>query len=105
MKKIILLILGPKWLPFIGNIITVARKLKIIGYHHLVWDDMVKTYGPIVGLRLGKRKLVLISDKDLIKEVSTRDEFQGRPDGFYWRLRAQGGRLGWYFLIYLRCQK
>ncbi|XP_077291982.1 methyl farnesoate epoxidase-like [Arctopsyche grandis] len=88
---------GPNWLPFVGNITTIAKKLKITGYHHLVWDDMIKTYGPIVGLKLGKRKVVLISDTDLIKEVSIRDEFQGRPDGFYWRLRAQGGRLGIVF--------
>lgn len=55
---------------------------------------MVKQYGPITGLKLGKVKLVVVSSKELIKEVSVRSEFEGRPDGYFWRLRSQGERFG-----------
>jgi len=85
---------GPQWWPIVGNIPLVRKKFMSTGYQYMVWDELINDYGPIVGLKLGKQKVVLISGNDLIREVSSREEFEGRPDGFYWRKRAQGGRLG-----------
>lgn len=87
-------IAGPNWWPFIGNFPEVYKEISKIGFHHLVWCDMIKRYGSITGLKLGKVKLVIVSGKELIKEVSVRSEFEGRPDGYFWRLRSKGDRFG-----------
>lgn len=47
-----------------------------------------------MGLRLGRNLVVTVSGVDAVKEVLTRDEFDGRPDGFFFRLRTFGKRLG-----------
>ncbi|XP_054289481.1 methyl farnesoate epoxidase-like [Macrosteles quadrilineatus] len=54
-------------------------------------------YGPLVGLRLGRDCIVLVSGYPLVKETLQREEFEGRPDGFLFRLRAFGKRLGIVF--------
>lgn len=54
----------------------------------------MKGYGPILGLKLGSQKVVVISTHDLVKKVLLQDEFNGRPDGFFFRVRAFGKRKG-----------
>lgn len=51
-------------------------------------------YGPIVGVRMGRDAIIIVSGYPLVKEVLSREEFEGRPDGFLFRLRAFGKRLG-----------
>lgn len=38
--------------------------------------------------------MVTVSGAAAVREVLTRDEFDGRPDGFFFRLRTFGKRLG-----------
>ncbi|XP_018325317.1 methyl farnesoate epoxidase-like [Agrilus planipennis] len=85
---------GPKWLPFVGNFPTFQIEKRKFGFCHLVLADFAKTYGEITGLRLGNMLLVSVSGSAAVKEVLTRDEFDGRPDGFLFRLRTFGERLG-----------
>lgn len=51
-------------------------------------------YGPVLGLKLGNQKLVVISTHDLVKQVLLQNEFNGRPDGFFFRVRSFGKRKG-----------
>lgn len=91
---------GPPWLPFIGNYLLLHRKKSELGYYHIVWDSLARTYGPIVGLRLGKDRIVIVSGKDAVSEVLTRDDFDGRPDGFFFKMRTFGQRLGKFFFTH-----
>lgn len=87
-------ILGPKWLPICGNFTQYKKKLKLLGYHHLVWQELSEVYGDIVGLKMGRNLVVTVFGAEGVKEVLTREDFDGRPDGYFFRLRTFGKRLG-----------
>ncbi|KAF5297438.1 hypothetical protein FQR65_LT01369 [Abscondita terminalis] len=88
---------GPKWLPFVGNYRHFKSILNKVGYHHLVWAELARIYGPVVCMKLGRILVVTVTGVDAVKEVLTRDEFDGRPDGFFFRMRTFGKRLGIVF--------
>lgn len=88
---------GPSWLPVIGNLNIYKKLLGSLGFHHLVWCELSKKYGNVVGLKLGRNIVVCVLGPDAIKEVMTREEFDGRPDGYLFRLRTFGKRLGIVF--------
>lgn len=71
--------------------------LKTLNYHYLVWETLTHYYGNIVGLRLGRDRIIIVSGRSAIREVLTREEFDGRPDGFLFRLRTFRKRLGIVF--------
>lgn len=86
--------IGPPWLPIVGNLLEFRRKLSFIGYHHLVWKEFSEEYGKVVGLKMGRNLVVAVFGAEAVKEILTREEFDGRPDGFFFRLRTFGKRLG-----------
>lgn len=88
---------GPKWLPLIGNLLLVLQLLKIYKFYYLVWNFLAQKYGPVVGLKLGANKLIIVSGKDLIKDFYSCEAFDGRPDGFFFRMRSFDKRLGIVF--------
>ncbi|KAG7189775.1 hypothetical protein KM043_017438 [Ampulex compressa] len=88
---------GPRWLPLIGCYPIFQRLRSKHGYVHLALQKLTQRYGPILGLKLGIQKLVVISSYDLVKKVLLQEEFNGRPDGFFFRLRALGKRRGVLF--------
>ncbi|XP_014242400.1 methyl farnesoate epoxidase-like isoform X2 [Cimex lectularius] len=55
-------------------------------------------YGPITGIRLGRDRLVIATDNKTVREILTRDEFDARPDGFFFRMRSFGQRFGIVFV-------
>ncbi|KAM3966329.1 cytochrome P450 [Aphomia sociella] len=87
----------PWALPIIGNLLLVWLKLKKYKYHYLVWQSWSRVYGNVVGLRLGLINIVVVSGNEMIKEVSTRKELSGRPDGFLYKMRSFGKKLGIVF--------
>ncbi|KMQ94445.1 putative cytochrome p450 305a1-like protein [Lasius niger] len=54
-------------------------------------------YGPILGLKLGNQKVVVISTYDLVKKALLCEDLNGRPDGFFFRVRSFGKRKGLLF--------
>nr|CAH7744053.1 unnamed protein product [Callosobruchus chinensis] len=88
---------GPSFLPVVGNYLLYRSMHKKLGYHHLVWTYLDKKYGDVVGMKLGRNYVVAASGPEAIKEVLTREDFDGRPDGFFFRLRTFGKRLGIVF--------
>ncbi|XP_060802447.1 farnesoate epoxidase isoform X2 [Amyelois transitella] len=88
---------GPLALPLIGNLLSVWLGLKKYKYHHKLWQSWSQTYGNILGLRLGSINVVVVSGKDMIKEISSREVFEGRPDGFLYTMRSFGKKLGIVF--------
>lgn len=88
---------GPRWLPFVGCFPLFYRLRSKHGYVHLAANELTEKYGPVLGIKLGKQRIVIVSSYELIKDVLTREEFNGRPDGFFFRLRALGERRGVLF--------
>ena len=85
---------GPIWLPVVGSYLWFRREKARVGYHHLVWSSLSAQYGPVAGVKLGRDSIVIVSGYEAAKEVLLRDDFDGRPDGFFFRLRTFGKRLG-----------
>ncbi|XP_022915813.2 methyl farnesoate epoxidase-like [Onthophagus taurus] len=88
---------GPKWLPFIGNIYLFLRLKKQLKFNHLVWQKLSEKFGSIVGLKMGRDLVVGVSGVEAIEEIMIREEFSGRPDGLFFRMRTFGQRLGLVF--------
>ena len=95
--KLLVFVLGPTPLPLVGNLLSVAFSLRSRIPHHTLWRRWARLYGNVLGLRLGLINVVIVSGKELIKEVSTREVFDGRPDGFFFMMRSFGKKLGKYF--------
>lgn len=89
-----MLLTGPKWLPLVGNFPYFRKRLSILGYHHLVWAELTEIFGNVVGLKMGRNLVCTVSGSEAINEVLTRSEFDGRPDGYFFRMRTFGKRLG-----------
>lgn len=71
---------------------SLARQL---GGMHVAAQELSKRYkSDVIGLKLGKEKVVIVMNYDLVKEVLTRDDFNNRPDNFFMRLRCMGTRKG-----------
>lgn len=60
----------------------------------MVWDEFASKYGPLVGLRMGLDRAVIVSGGEAVKHVYSRDDCDGRPEGFYFRMRTFGEKLG-----------
>lgn len=88
---------GPRWLPIIGVLPLVQKLHSIYKFYHLIWYHLYQTYGPVVGLRIGSERLIIVSGRKAIKEFYANDAFNGRPDGFFYRIRSFGKRLGVVF--------
>lgn len=78
----------------VGSFLVFYRILREVHFTHLAWQRLREQYGPLVGLRLGKDRIVLVSGYPLVKEILSKEECEGRSDGFLFRLRAFGKRLG-----------
>uniref|UniRef100_A0A1B6CZU1 Cytochrome P450 n=1 Tax=Clastoptera arizonana TaxID=38151 RepID=A0A1B6CZU1_9HEMI len=88
---------GPSWLPIIGNYFLFKSLKDKHRLTILVWEKLKEYYGPLLGVRLGKDRIVIVSGKELVRELLTKEELEGRPDGFIFRLRAFGEKLGVVF--------
>lgn len=55
----------------------------------------------MIGLKLGRELVVVAFTYPIVKEIHTRDEFDGRPDNFFLRLRTMGTRSVIYDFISL----
>jgi hypothetical protein len=98
--------LGPKWIPFVGNTYQLAKLSSIKNGQYLAFEELRQRYNSdIIGLKLGREYVVIVFGNDLLSETLHRDEFQGRPDNFFMRLRTMGKRRGKYLISYhIKCQ-
>ncbi|BET00584.1 cytochrome P450 [Nesidiocoris tenuis] len=89
---------GPDWVPVVGNLLLFIRLRRHLGFTHLVWQRLAAQFGPVVGLRLGRDRIVVVSGLRAVRDALSRPEFDARPDGFFFRLRSFGKRLGLVFV-------
>ncbi len=64
---------GPRGLPLLGNAHQLARASRI----HLTSEGWARRYGPIARVKVGRRRIIGISDSDAINEI-----LRDRPEGF-----------------------
>ncbi|XP_071445902.1 methyl farnesoate epoxidase isoform X2 [Hetaerina americana] len=85
---------GPLQFPLVGNSPIFRKLCKKLGHQYRAFAHLAKEYGPVVGLRLGRHFVVVVSGVEALRQVLGREEFEGRPDTFFMRLRSMGTRRG-----------
>ncbi|XP_063217519.1 methyl farnesoate epoxidase-like [Bacillus rossius redtenbacheri] len=83
---------GPASLPLVGSFFSVP--LRSI---HVAMESLRRRHGPVVGVMFGPRPVVLVAGAAAVREVLRRDEFQARPELFFFKARGFGKRLGVVF--------
>jgi hypothetical protein len=86
--------LGPPWIPVLGSALYVHRLRKQTGYLYRATAELARCYGPVVGLRVGKDRQVVLCGYEAIKDMLSRDDFDGRPQGPFYETRTWGKRRG-----------
>jgi methyl farnesoate epoxidase/farnesoate epoxidase len=59
-----------------------------------VWAHLAKKYGPVFSIKFGQMETVVVSGYDLVKQVLCHDDFDARPDKYFFRFRAFYQKLG-----------
>ncbi|XP_058828153.1 probable cytochrome P450 305a1 [Topomyia yanbarensis] len=86
---------GPPWVPLVGNVFLVQKLGRKFGGQHGVFEYLSKKHHTkLVGMRLGREKVVAVLGYSLVKEALTNDNLCGRPDNFFTRMRTSGKRMG-----------
>ncbi|XP_031618139.1 methyl farnesoate epoxidase-like [Contarinia nasturtii] len=88
---------GPQWLPIVGNIFVIHKLRSVYGFFHLIWHHFYEKYGPVMGIRIGRTFFVIMSGRDAIRDAYNTDAMNGRPNGFFYRIRTFNKRLGVVF--------
>lgn len=86
---------GPRWLPVLGNLLDLKRLVRKLGSQHAAFESLCQEYGSsVLGLRLGSDLVIVASGYEAVSQVLTSDDWLGRPDNFFMRLRTMGTRKG-----------
>ncbi|XP_018572226.1 probable cytochrome P450 303a1 [Anoplophora glabripennis] len=85
---------GPKWRPLVGCALETNRLKKKTKSFILATAELSAKYGPVLGLKVGKHKLVVVYGPHAVKEFLTSDDLAGRPFGEFYELRTWGKRRG-----------
>jgi hypothetical protein len=89
------LALGPPWLPILGSSLYFKRLCREKRYLHLAFDHLSQKYdSPVIGLKLGNEPTVAVLTHEVVQQVHTREEYEGRPYNFFIKLRSMGARRG-----------
>ena len=63
------------------------------GGQHNAFKKLTKDYETeVLGLKLGRDRFIVGTGHKMVTEIQTREEFDGRPDNFFIRLRTMGTR-------------
>lgn len=62
---------------------------------HLAVAHMAEQYNsPVVGLKLGNERTIVVLTHEVVHQVHTQEEYEGRPYNFFIKLRCMGARKG-----------
>nr|AZR39405.1 cytochrome P450 [Agasicles hygrophila] len=82
---------GPPWLPFLGSSVVVKRLARSLGGQQKAFGKLSEIYNSdVIGLKLGKEQIIVVQSYETVKKILTGDEYIGRPDNYFWRLRCMG---------------
>ncbi|KAL2728797.1 putative cytochrome P450 303a1 [Vespula squamosa] len=85
---------GPKWWPILGSAIEVARIRKDTGYLFKTCSILSEKYGPVIGLKIGSDRIVILNDYNSVCSMLTNPACEGRPTSILYRERTWGKRRG-----------
>ncbi|KPI96759.1 putative cytochrome P450 303a1 [Papilio xuthus] len=88
---------GPKWFPIVGNAGEVNKLREKTGYLYKAVKELCNTYckdSPLLGLKIGKDKIVMVNSLDANKEMLYNEDIDGRPKGIFYQTRTWGERKG-----------
>ncbi|XP_033330973.2 putative cytochrome P450 303a1 [Megalopta genalis] len=85
---------GPKWWPILGSAVEIARLREETGYLFETCSALCKKYGPVVGLKIGTDRIVVLNDHESIRAMLTDEDCDGRPIGPVYETRTFGKRRG-----------
>ncbi|KYM83976.1 hypothetical protein ALC53_05594 [Atta colombica] len=85
---------GPRWWPILGCALEVARIRQETGYLFKTCSTLCKKYGPVVGLKIGQDRIVIMNDLESIRAMLTNKNCDGRPNGPFYKARTWGVILG-----------
>ncbi|XP_071446807.1 methyl farnesoate epoxidase-like [Hetaerina americana] len=87
---------GPLWFPVVGSLPSLkVKRLKGNGFLCETLTAMAQQYScPLLGIRVGKDRMVIICNVETAKEMLSREEFDGRPTGPFFETRTWGSRKG-----------
>ncbi|XP_031356696.1 probable cytochrome P450 303a1 isoform X2 [Photinus pyralis] len=88
---------GPVWLPILGCAWELRRLHKEKGSLPEATQALATKYGPVVGARVGRERVVFVYGWKAIDELLSRDELNGRPDNVATTSRTGGKRRGVLF--------
>lgn len=94
---------GPFWLPVVGTLPVIKNLCKKHGSQHKALEALKQKYKTdILSLKFGKENYVIVFSQELIKEMLSHRDLQGRPDNFFLRMRTNGKRSGKCGYLYRR---
>ncbi|XP_069701144.1 methyl farnesoate epoxidase-like isoform X2 [Periplaneta americana] len=86
---------GPAWLPVVGSAPYLKKLCREKGYMHSAVQYMTELYqSPVIGLKLGNERTIVVTTHEVVQQVHTREEYEGRPYNFFIKLRSMGARRG-----------
>ncbi|KAG5309487.1 CP303 protein, partial [Acromyrmex insinuator] len=88
--NIFLLSSGPRWWPILGCAWEIARIRQETGYLFKTCSMLCKKYGPVVGLKIGQDRIVIMNDLESIRAMLTNKDCDGRPNGPFYKARTWG---------------
>ncbi|XP_075990873.1 putative cytochrome P450 303a1 [Anticarsia gemmatalis] len=88
---------GPSWAPFIGCALEISKLRERTGYLYKAVNLLSEKYGvrdSLLGLRIGKDRIVMVNSLDANKEMLYNEDLDGRPYGIFYQTRTWGERRG-----------
>lgn len=77
-----------------GSALEVARLQKKIGYLYETCTYLSEKYGSVVGLKVGRDRIVVLNSYDSMKSMMMNEDCDGRPIGPVYEARTWGKRRG-----------
>lgn len=88
---------GPKWLPIIGSAKEVHQLREKTGYLYKAVKELTDMYckcSPLLGLKIGKDRIVMVNSLEANREMLYNEDIDGRPKGIFYQTRTWGDRKG-----------
>ncbi|EFN75914.1 probable cytochrome P450 303a1 [Harpegnathos saltator] len=85
---------GPRWWPILGSILEVERLRQETKYITKSCAMLCKKYGPVIGLKFGQQRIVVLNDLESMHMMLSDENCDGRPNGPMFKIRTFGLRQG-----------
>lgn len=90
---------GPRWYPIVGSALAVRQARHRTGMLCKAMQSIARQHvgqpsSDVLGLKVGKDRLVVAIGSEAIREMMTNEDLDGRPTGPFYETRTWGSRKG-----------